>query len=165
MDRRREGHDLGTMRLFFTRLAWLGFLRITLAGIFIFAGSQKFLRPLDFADSLATFRLFPIQVINLIAMTLPPLEIALGLLLLVGWRLRTAAAGASLLSLCFCLALGQAAIRGIQIDCGCFGSADPWSQSTFSSLARASLLLVGSGFLYWRSYVLEKAKEFSAEMG
>lgn len=145
------------MRFFF-HLRWLDLLRFTLAGVFIFAGSSKFLRPLDFADSLETFRLFPVQAINLIAITLPPLEIVLGLLLLVGWRLRTACAGASLLSLCFCLALGQAAIRGIQIDCGCFGSADPWSQSTLSSLVRALFLLLGSGLLYWRSYVLENTR-------
>ena len=157
MDRGRQSNCLRTMRFFF-RPRWLDLLRFTLAGVFMFAGSAKFLRPLDFADSLETFRLFPVQMINLIAITLPPLEIVLGLLLLVGWRVRTAAFGASLLSIGFCLALGQAAFRGIQIDCGCFGSADPWSQTTLSSLVRALFLFLGSALLYWRSCALDNIR-------
>jgi len=60
-------------------------LRIVLGGIFAGAGIIKIQNGQDFSDSIETFKIFPREVINLIAVGLPPLEIMLGTMLVIGW--------------------------------------------------------------------------------
>jgi uncharacterized membrane protein YphA (DoxX/SURF4 family) len=53
---------------------------------------------------------------------LPVVEIAVGLALLLGVFVRTAAIAAAVLLVVFLVAVGSAWVRGLQIDCGCFGT-------------------------------------------
>jgi uncharacterized membrane protein YphA (DoxX/SURF4 family) len=126
-------------------------LRLVIGGIFIYAGCIKIANPLAFADSIATFKVLPAELINLLALGLPPFEVLTGMMLIVGpWKRDAAFA---LLSLCivFCLVLVQALIRGLEVDCGCFGSATPSTLKTWLTLGR-DLVLVGlTGFIYRRS--------------
>jgi len=46
-----------------------------LAAVFIYTGFQKLQDPLDFADSIAGFRILPGAFINQFALALPPFEI------------------------------------------------------------------------------------------
>jgi uncharacterized membrane protein YphA (DoxX/SURF4 family) len=57
-----------------------------------------------------------------VAFGLPVLEIAVGLALLLGVFVRTAAIAAAVLLVVFIGAVGSARARGLQIDCGCFGN-------------------------------------------
>ena len=50
---------------------------MALAGIFIYAGIDKIRDPLQFADSIAAFAILPAVFINLLALGLPPFEIAM----------------------------------------------------------------------------------------
>ena len=59
----------------------------------------------------------------LVAATLPYLELLCGVLLLLNKRVRPALLVLLVLNLVFMLALGSLIIRGIDIDCGCFGPA------------------------------------------
>jgi uncharacterized membrane protein YphA (DoxX/SURF4 family) len=52
---------------------------------------------------------------------LPMLEIALGVLLLLGLGTRVAAILAGLFMIVFICAVSSAWVRGLSIDCGCFG--------------------------------------------
>ncbi|MGA7872757.1 MAG: MauE/DoxX family redox-associated membrane protein, partial [Candidatus Binatus sp.] len=54
---------------------------IAVAAVFIYAGVDKIRDPLQFADSIAAFAILPAVLINLLALGLPPFEIACGLLL------------------------------------------------------------------------------------
>ncbi len=54
---------------------------LAVAAVFIYAGIDKIRDPLQFADSIAAFAILPAVLINLLAMGLPPFEIACGLLL------------------------------------------------------------------------------------
>jgi hypothetical protein len=56
---------------------------LVLAALFIYAGAIKFRDPLQFADTIAAFAILPQALINVLALSLPPFEVACGLLLVV----------------------------------------------------------------------------------
>jgi uncharacterized membrane protein YphA (DoxX/SURF4 family) len=97
-------------------------IALALAAVFIYAGVDKLRDPLQFADSIAAFVILPAAFVNLLALSLPPFEIACGVLLL--WRptRRVAALGVIVLSIMFFTALFSALLRGLTLDCGCFGT-------------------------------------------
>ena len=95
--------------------------RMSVGGVFVYAGAVKLLAPESFADSIASFRLLPRSAISLLALGLPPFEMAVGSFLLVGWQVRAAALGALLMATVFAVALASAMVRGVPVDCGCFG--------------------------------------------
>ena len=47
-------------------------LRVVLSGVFVTAGLLKMGRPLEFSDSIATFQLLSPELINVVALVLPP---------------------------------------------------------------------------------------------
>ena len=105
-------------------LEWL--CRLVLAAVFLFAAYPKLLDPVAFAKAIENYRVaFPIigkEYVYLAAGFLPALELVTALALL--WN-RTKRA-ASLLSIgmlvMFIILIGQAVARGLNIDCGCFGT-------------------------------------------
>jgi putative oxidoreductase len=123
-------------------------LRIVIGGLFIWAGCLKIGDPQQFADSVASFELLPKQLINLIALGLPPLEVLAGLWLISGWKESPATLALLILTVVFALALGQALVRGLQVDCGCFGAGEPSVWKTWVSLGRDLLLMAGLSWLY-----------------
>ncbi len=58
---------------------------------------------------------------QVVAHTLPFVEIILGLLLLIGWRLRIWSAAVTLIMAGFLTAVSRAYLLHMDIDCGCFG--------------------------------------------
>lgn len=133
-------------------LRWVA--RLVLAGIFFYAGVSK-LYPLErrfqFEITLSSYQLLPEWAVIAAAWTLPRLEIALALLLLVGWKLRYVAGFTALLLTAFMGAMGITYARGIEANCGCFGLGEPISPTT---LARDSIFLVLAFYLTisaWRA--------------
>jgi uncharacterized membrane protein YphA (DoxX/SURF4 family) len=63
----------------------------------------------------------PKQGVEIVAAVLPFLEIALGLLLLVGVGVRAVAVLSAALFVVFIAGVAQSWARGLSIDCGCFG--------------------------------------------
>ena len=127
-------------------------LRWAVAGIFIYAAIEKIISPLAFADSIASFQLLPKEMINLVALGLPPLEIVLGLAVLTGFYRRPALLGVSVLMLIFILALVSAIVRGIPVDCGCFGSSEPSVAGAWIAIGRDLPILAAAIWLYIREY-------------
>ena len=105
-----------------------------LAAVFIYAGFEKLHDPLDFADSIAGFGILPRALINPFALALPPFEIACGLLLLWPPTRRVGALAIAVLSVMFFAALLSALLRGLTLDCGCFGT---WSAIAAEDVDRA----------------------------
>ncbi len=126
-------------------------MRILLGLVFVYAGGTKIPDPQAFADSIATFKLLPIELLNVVALGLPPFEVVLGLMLVVGFKKRPAALGILMLSCVFAIALAQALVRGLEVDCGCFGSGEPSGFGTWISLGRALLLISLASWLFLRS--------------
>ena len=98
-------------------------LRIILSLVFIFAGIEKIVSPKEFAESIANYKLFPTFLINFSAITLPWIEIITGILLLFGAAVKENAFIMTVLLNIFTLAVIISIFRGLNIDCGCFGTA------------------------------------------
>ena len=77
-----------------------------------------------FAEQVHNFRILPLAAENLVAMTLPWVELVAGLALVLAIRDRSAAAVAVALFGVFTLAVLAAVARGLDFECGCFGTSD-----------------------------------------
>jgi uncharacterized membrane protein YphA (DoxX/SURF4 family) len=95
--------------------------RVVLGGVFLVAGALKVIDPQSSAAAVRAYRLLPTSVATIVGWGLPFAEVALGLLLLAGVATRFVAAAAAVLLMVFIAAVASAAIRGLSIDCGCFG--------------------------------------------
>ena len=67
------------------------------------------------------YELLPIELANFLGIVLPYLEIAVGILLIIGAAVRVSAVISGLLMFAFSIGIAQAWARGLSIDCGCFG--------------------------------------------
>ena len=100
----------------------LVFFRVVLGGLFVYAGAVKALDPLDFAQNIRNYRLIGQELSFLAAVFLPWVEILAGTFLIAGvWR-RGAALTVSGLLVFFIVLTLVTMVRGIDVDCGCFGS-------------------------------------------
>lgn len=94
---------------------------LALAVVFALAGALKLANPSDFARSIEAYRLVPPIDAALLATYLPWLELSLAAgLAFTAWRRAAAGLGLVLIAI-FTAAVGSAWIRGIDLDCGCFG--------------------------------------------
>ena len=95
--------------------------RILLGLIFLFAGIAKISDPVRFIFTLRQFNLFSEAVIPFMALYLPWLEFILGLFLILGLLYRASAFLLACLNTMFAIAILTVVVRGMEIDCGCFG--------------------------------------------
>jgi len=102
--------------------------RLTLGGLFLYAGLSKAGDVTAFARDVANYRILPYSWNYLAAAILPYVEFIVGLLLVAGRRVRAAALVSGGLTVFFMLALASVALRGLDIDCGCFGSGHATAQ-------------------------------------
>ena len=119
---------------------WTG--RLLLGGIFIYAGYAKIFMPgmhprppmgvafALFALQVDSYQLLPPAAVHFVARTLPVTEIALGLLLIIGWQLRIWGTIVSLIMLGFFAAVVRSYAMGLQINCGCFANPEPLTINT-----------------------------------
>jgi putative oxidoreductase len=96
-------------------------LRLLLAAIFVFAAVPKLLDPVSFARDIDNYRLLPDAAIGPLALALPVAELVVGAALLTGLYARGAALVCGAMLLAFSAGMVQAIVRGIDLDCGCFG--------------------------------------------
>jgi uncharacterized membrane protein YphA (DoxX/SURF4 family) len=97
-------------------------LRLLVGGVFVSAGLFKIADPANFALAVGNYRLAPHALNNLIAILLPWIEVLAGLLVLTGIWLRSAALVIASLTAMFIFAIVSALLRGLNIECGCFGT-------------------------------------------
>lgn len=115
-------------------------LRLTVGGIFVYSGALKIWSPQAFADGIFTFQILPGSFIAPLALALPSLEVIIGALLITGWQLRASSFSVIILCLVFLFAILQALVRGLEVNCGCFGSGTPSHFKTWIALGRDILL-------------------------
>jgi uncharacterized membrane protein YphA (DoxX/SURF4 family) len=108
---------------FFNNKYLLLISRLILGFIFLYAGMEKITDPEGFARSVNNYKLLPYSAINIIALILPWLEVTAGLLLLFGIAAKENAFILSSLLVVFLVAIAISLLRGLNIDCGCFGTA------------------------------------------
>lgn len=120
--------------------------RLVLGGVFLVAGVTKAFDAGGFASSIRSYELgLPEWFVSLSAYGLPYLEILIGAYLIAGLFTNVSAWATNAMMIVFILALLQGALRGLEIDCGCFGGATTEeSPSLWSAFFRdAGLLALG----------------------
>ena len=117
--------------------------RIVLAFVFLYAAFFKIASPDEFAQSILNYKLLPLSLVNIFAITLPWIEFVTAILLLFGISVRENSVIISSLILIFTIAIGISLIRGLNIDCGCFGTASGSKIGIQKILENIGLLLLG----------------------
>ncbi len=96
-------------------------LRIIVGIIFLYTGMIKLQNPGEFAVSIQNYQIIPVALTNLIVIILPWIEIFSGCLLIFGVYSRASAIILSILTGIFIIAMFSAYLRGLNIECGCYG--------------------------------------------
>lgn len=125
--------------------------RLITGGVWIVAGALKVLTPAASIDAVRAYQLLPPSIAEIVGLTLPAVEIVVGLALILGVLTRAAGLLSALLFVAFIIGISSVWARGIEIDCGCFGGggaktgaagAYPWEIARDAALLAASLLVV-----------------------
>jgi uncharacterized membrane protein YphA (DoxX/SURF4 family) len=128
--------------------------RLGLAAVFLVAGATKIGDLAGSARAVNAYRLMPYEAAKVVGAMLPFVEIALGLVLLVGLAVRLSAGIAALLLVIFIAGIVSAWARGLRIDCGCFSAGGDLGAGQSPAYAREILrdigFLIVAGVLLWR---------------
>jgi uncharacterized membrane protein YphA (DoxX/SURF4 family) len=144
--------------------------RIALGGIFLYAAWTKMHPPIAlslnfFALEVDSYRVLSPVNVNLVAHSLPFLELALGALLIIGWPLRIVSAVTSLLLVGFFGLMVRSYALGLQINCGCFSGSNeaigPLSLLRDGSLLALALAVTIGAF--WRASGLRRDARHALE--
>ena len=131
--------------------SWLAVpARWYLGVVFVIACLHKIAHPGSFALDVATYDIVPLQLVNLMAITLPWVELFAGLMLIIGFRTRGAALAISGMMVIFIAAIAIALAKGLDMSCGCFASQSAAEDDPISYLT----VLRDGGWLFLSLYVL-----------
>jgi uncharacterized membrane protein YphA (DoxX/SURF4 family) len=129
------------------------FIRLVMAGVFIYASIDKIIHPDLFAEAVYNYQVLPGYLVNLTALILPWLELTLGTCLLINrWMAGASALTAMLMALFVGIMIFNLA-RGLDISCGCFSTAPGEDPITMVTLTRDLLFLIFSLTLAGLVYV------------
>ncbi len=125
--------------------------RLGVGGVWIAAGALKVGDLTASGRSVVAYRILPYDASMFVGAVLPFLEIALGLLLVVGLATRVAAVASALLFVVYIAAIASVWARGLRIDCGCFGTGGDLTGDQrpqyAGEIGRDIALLLVTGFL------------------
>lgn len=123
-------------------------MALAVGGVFITAAVIKIADPAKFAQNIKYYHIVPDRLINAMALLLPWWELLAGFAIVVpNWR----RAGAWMMIgflVMFMLAIGSAMARGLDIDCGCFGSKS--SKAGMNTLLFDASLLAATIAAMWK---------------
>ncbi|MFL2988689.1 MAG: MauE/DoxX family redox-associated membrane protein [Candidatus Neomarinimicrobiota bacterium] len=139
----------------------LSFSSIYIAYIFIFASLDKIVNPANFAKDISNYEITPYWMNNLVALTLPWIELICGILIVVGLFLFIYKKSnfidipnniIILMLLWFVFILSIAVYKGLDIDCGCGISED--KTTPMQRLIEDIYLLLITFFIKFRIKIL-----------
>jgi len=135
-------------------LPWVGTaVRLLLGVVWVVAGLAKLPDPAGAERAVRAYQLAPEELVPALAFGLPVVEIAIGVLLVLGAFVRPVAVASALLLAGFTAAVASAWARGLTIDCGCFGGGgqvDADQTAYLGEIVRDAALLCGSLLLVAR---------------
>ena len=139
-------------------IIWIG--RLALGAIFVYAGIAKLTMPnthlwpwfiLKFSIStnlsmfqtqVESYKMLSPETAGLLAHTLPFIEIVVGLMLFIGWRLKIWATLVTLIMVGFLGVVTRAYLLHMDINCGCFGTPEKLTGMTIVRDASITALAV-----------------------
>jgi len=110
------------MKELFSNKYFLLASRFILGFVFVYAGAEKISDPSGFAGSIYNYKIFPLFSINIFAIIIPWIEVVSGLLLIFGIALKENALIINIFLIGFIVLITISLFRGLNIDCGCFGT-------------------------------------------
>lgn len=137
-------------------LNWIGLaFRLVLGGMWTYAGALKIGNLEANLMSVEAYQLpFPTWLIQLVGYAQPPLELALGILLLLGLFTRLGAIATVAGMIVFIAGISWAWANGLNIDCGCFsagGELPAFEEPKYmQDILRDTAFLLMAAFLIWR---------------
>lgn len=133
-------------------------LRILLGAVFIYASYDKILHPGAFAKAVYNYQIIPDVAVNFLALSLPWLELLLGLCLITGIWLP----GATVMSTCLMTVFIGALIfnlsRGLNVQCGCFSTETGQDPVGAGSVLRDVAFLACSIYLTFQTLFVSKSR-------
>ena len=133
-------------------------VRLGLGCMFLYSSLPKIRQPYDFLSNVYNFELVGPKLGLLTAMTLPWVELLVGICLIGGIFV----SGALLVSIgmgaMFSFVIASALYRGLNISCGCF-SASSVEQIGYTTLIRALVIMLISAVAYLSIVFLQPRKE------
>ncbi len=101
---------------------WIGLVaRLVTGGVWIYAAWLKLPSPEQSVAAVRAYQLLPVPLVEPVGYLLPPMELAVGICLVLGVIVRVSAVFSSALFIAFIIGIASVWARGIEIDCGCFG--------------------------------------------
>ncbi len=150
---------MGTAQPARTAAAWSWIstvARLGLAAVWIVAGALKAGDLAASVRAVNAYRLMPYETAKVVGAAQPFVEIALGLLLLIGLAVRLSAGISAALLTIFIAGIVSAWSRGLAIDCGCFSSGGALAAGQTpryaGEITRDIGLLALAGILLWRPW-------------
>jgi putative oxidoreductase len=131
--------------------AWLSLpMRWYLGYVFIYACLHKIAHPGSFALDVATYGILPLALVNLMAVTLPWMELGAGVMLFAGFRSRAAALMVFGMMVMFIVAVAIALYNGLDMSCGCFASqaAQDEDPISYKTILRDAVWLLLSAYVF-----------------
>jgi uncharacterized membrane protein YphA (DoxX/SURF4 family) len=131
--------------------------RFGLAAVWLVSGLLKAADPDQTYVAVRAYDVLPDAAVEVVAALLPWVELALGVLLLVGVGTRLVAVLSAVLLAVFVAGVTQAWARGLSIDCGCFGgggAVEPGQTTYVQELLRDAGFLLMAGWLVARPHTL-----------
>jgi len=130
--------------------------RIALGLVFLAAGALKIGHASDLAATITAFGFgLPPVLVAIAAIALPTFEVLLGVYLIGGWLLPATSVVASALLALFIGVVASVVARGLQVSCGCFGSADS-APADWWTVVRDGVFIVPAIYLVWWSRASER---------
>ena len=126
------------LQLWLTTLA-----RVSLGLVMVSAGVLKISNPDQAVRAVQAYELLPHGIDQVVGYGLPMIEVALGLLLILGLGTRIAAVLAGVFMLVFIVGVSSAWARGLSIDCGCFGGGGQTANPSYLPEILRDLLFLG----------------------
>ena len=109
--------------------------RLGLAAVWLVSGWVKASDPAQSVVAVRAYDILPEALVRPVAIGLPALEIALGLLVLIGLATRWTAIVSGIVLVVLIVGIISAWSRGLKIDCGCFGGGGADASVTWTTYA------------------------------
>jgi putative oxidoreductase len=128
--------------------------RVILGLIFIYSGIIKIIDTQGFSNSIYNYKLLPDLIINFLAVILPWIELITGLLLLLGITIKENALLINILLIIFITTIIINLFRGLDINCGCFGTGNGTKIGLTKLIENFLLLIMGILLMIFDSGIL-----------
>ncbi len=133
---------------------WVGVLARLIVGVVnIVAAMSKFPDPAGNVRQVRAFQILPESIVPTVGHALPTVELVIGAALLLGLLTRAFAILAALFFIAFIIGISAAWARGLEINCGCFGShgvpANPQRQYAIDIARDLGLLICCAWLIVW----------------